>query len=511
MNLATLLAERAELSPDFPAFIDGRHGAERQVSFAEFYAQSLSAAAQFRKLGIRPGNRVLLLIPMRRELYLSLAALWHLGATAVFLDPSAGRRVVAECCARAQPDALIGVSRARWLCAWHAPLRRIRIRWYWRMAPERLPATPVTSPAELDSAHPAILTFTSGSTGLPKGAIRSHGLLRAQYEALTRTLGLRAGDCDLATMPVFTLVNLAAGVTTLVPDADLSRPGYVRAAPVLRQIARFRPDRCVASPAFLERLAEAGGDKAALDSLRTIHTGGAPVFPSTLERLGNTFRRAGFYMVYGSTEAEPISHQAWSAVSPADRQQMRAGAGLLAGDIDAVTRLRIIPDNSGRPMEAQTPEQWEEMALPARQTGEIVVAGPQVVSGYLDGAGDSENKVRVGTEIWHRTGDAGYRDDTGRLWLLGRCRARMQLDGKVLYPFPIEVAAVEAFGCARAACLELDGRPVLVLPRQYSGPLPASFEAAGTKISDIRRLPLPLDRRHNAKIDYPALRRRVRR
>ena len=102
---------------------------------------------------------------------------------------------------------------------------------------------------------PAILTFTSGSTGDPKAVVRSHGFLIAQHHALANSLAFESGDTDLTALPIVLLANLASGITSIIPDADLRAPGAIRPEPVLDQIRRLRPSRTIASPALLERLA----------------------------------------------------------------------------------------------------------------------------------------------------------------------------------------------------------------------------------------------------------------
>ncbi len=506
MNLATLLTKAARTAPDRPAIIDGRAGRERITSFGELEERIQKTAARFRAIGMREGTRVLVLVPMGLELYLTLATLWHLGAVAVFLDPSAGRKAVRRCCGRARPEALVGIARARFLVGWHAPLRRVGIRWYWPCSDvSGRDSSPALDLVDLPNDHPAILTFTSGSTGEPKGAIRSHGLLHAQYQALHDSLALQAGEVDLSTMSVFTLINLAAGITSLIPDARLSTPGRSCQKRVLRQIARFRPHRTVASPAFLHRLVEADEGGEGFPSFQHVFTGGAPVFPRTFASFADRFRNARVSVLYGSTEAEPISHVAFDEVTVADRTVMREGGGLLVGPVAPPTELLILPDQTGTPLRFESKAALIAAALPANRVGEIIVAGPHVIPGYLEGIGDAENKISVGGRVWHRTGDAGMLDERSRLWLLGRCTARIDLPQGTVYPFAVETAAVEQFGCTIAACLAVAGRPVLCLPRGTACPQPLHIPRVPVAINDIRLLRLPLDKRHNAKIDYSRL------
>ncbi|MFP4156231.1 MAG: AMP-binding protein [Opitutales bacterium] len=500
MNLVELLEARIAQCPQRTALIDGRCGHERTISFADLQAVIDACARKLQTAGLGPGAQVLVLVPMRAELYVTLAALWKIGATAIFLDPSAGRKHIADCCERTEPDALIAIPRAGLLWWLNSSLRRIPIKLVWGRQLKMEPAAEKPFPSAVVTPDtPAILTFTSGSTGKPKGAIRTHGLLHAQYRALQSAIELEPGEIELATMPIIALVNLAAGITTLIPDADLRRPGFVKTAPIREQIRRFRPDRCVASPAFLQRFAEHTG------SLKKIYTGGAPVFPRGLRQIERAFPQAEITVLYGSTEAEPISHIRWQEITQSAQQRTASGKGLLVGEVAPEAEVRIVRDQWGRPLSPGSDSEWAAMRCDTDQVGEIVVAGEHVIPGYLDGEGDAENKIHLAGRVWHRTGDAGYFDPDGRLWLMGRCAAKFKVDDAWVYPFALECAAVESFDISIAACCESSGEPTLFLPRDFDGPLPLTFTCGPITIQNIRRKKIPLDKRHNAKVDYAKL------
>src|SRR6185436_796578 len=101
--------------------------------------------------------------------------------------------------------------------------------------------------------------------------------------------------------------------------------------------------------------------------------------------------------------------------------------------------------------------------LPPGCAGEIVVSGRHVLGGYLGAGGHAEHKIAAGAIRWHRTGDAGYVDPAGRLWLLGRSTAAVDGRGGRLYPFSAEAAAEECPGVERAALVGIDGRRVLAV------------------------------------------------
>lgn len=503
MNLAELVDAQARERPNQTALIDGREGRERILSFKDLAMRIDACARALSDAGIGMDARVLVLVPMRAELYITLAALWKIGATALFLDPSAGGKHLTDCCARTRPDAVVGIPQARFLWWIKGALRQIPKKFSWGQQLHFNHSSAEPFPArQLPPKHPAILSFTSGSTGAPKGAIRSHGLLLAQYKALLTAIELKSGETELATMPIIALVNLAAGITTLIPDADLKRPGFVKVAPILKQIQRFRPDRCVASPSFLQRFPQGTG------SLKKIYTGGAPVFPRGLRHIQKAFPFAAVHVLYGSTEAEPISHILWDAAAEAAAEQTAAGQGLLVGPIAPEASVRILRDHWGQPLQPESIEAWKALECPSGTSGEIVVAGEHVIPGYLDGIGDAENKIHADGRVWHRTGDAGYFDVKGQLWLMGRCAAKFKHLGQWIYPFAVECAAVERLDVPIAACCAYRNEPHLFIPAECKTPKPATFEVPGCTIQKIIRRRIPLDARHNAKVNYAKLQKR---
>lgn len=516
MSIGDILAEQARRRPGALAILDGAC----RLTFAELEREVEGAAGWLQELGLRRGQAVLVFVPMSADLYVALLAMFRLGVTALFLDPSAGRAHIEQCCARRAPDALLAIRRAHWLRLVSPALRRIPLKvavggWVpgARRWPERFGPAVVAAVA-VEPEEPALVTFTSGSTGAPKAAVRTHGFLIAQHRALAPSIALVTGETDLATLPVFTLANLASGVTTVIPAVDLRWPGAVDAAKLFGQIEQTGVTRITASPAFFERLIAHGhATGRTLPALRKLFTGGAPVFPRLLAAMRELAPNARAVAVYGSTEAEPIAHVAAEEMSAEDLSAMRAGRGLLAGPAVGQVKLRVLRDRWGTARGTLTPAEFETEGVPAGATGEIVVTGDHVLKGYLGGVGDEETKFRMEGEIWHRTGDAGLLDERGRLWLLGRCAARIADDHGELYPFTVECVAMTFPEVRRAAALAHRGRRLLVV--EAAGPGPELAErlrraTAWARIEEVRFLKvMPVDKRHNAKIDYPALRRRL--
>lgn len=443
---------------------------EGTIDFAGLDARAAGFAARLAARGIGQGTRVLVAAPVGIALYVILAGIWRRGAVAVFPEPAMGLRGFLHALRSARPAAIAAAGRYRWLKLlpplWGLPLLRPGPE---REGPPRLPLPP---------GHPALISFTSGSTGAPKAILRSHAFLLAQQQALSQLLGEDPNPRDLVAFPVFALVNLAAGRTTILPDWRQDRQDRVTARALSAWIETKRADRLLLPPALAELLARNGLP----DCVRHLFTGGGPVFPDVIDRLA----RPGLAVtcVYGSTEAEPIAHLDAAEITDADRAAMRDGAGLLAGRPVPQVRVRIVG-------------------------GEIQVAGGHVNRGYLDPAHDAETKVREGGLIWHRTGDAGRLDAEGRLWLLGRISAVVRRDGRELHPFAVETAARFWPGVARSALTEAGGRAILAIEGDPAHL--ADWQERGTAlgIDAVRLMTIPLDRRHRSKVDYPALRRRL--
>jgi acyl-CoA synthetase (AMP-forming)/AMP-acid ligase II len=518
VNIAAILKERAARHPDLPAIIDTHRGRSRTTTFGQLEDAVAQGASLLLRHGLVAGDTVLIFQPMSTELYTVLMAVFRLGMTAMFLDPSAGKEHIQKCCAIRPPAAFIASPKAHLLRLIVPALRRIPSHFgfcrflpgttSWHRAARLAPHPGIQS---CTAETPALITFTSGSTGMPKAAVRTHGFLREQHRVLEHTIHLAEGKLDMATLPIFVLANLASGMTSLIPDADLRHPGSIDPDPVLRQIRQFRPSSIAASPAFLEQLCEKSRTaNQAIEGFHHVFTGGAPVFPGHLDRCGATFSGSAVVAVYGSTEAEPIAHVDRDLMTGEDMEQMRRGKGLLTGAPIAESTVRIMPNQWGKPLGPFDERAFDSLRLPTGEPGEIVVTGRHVLKGYLNGVGDGETKFRVGDDIWHRTGDCGYFDDRGYLWLLGRAAAVIEDEQGTLYPFAVECAAMQLANIGRAALVSRNGKRVLyVEPANPAGSVDTAALATALDwacLDEVRPVEkIPVDRRHNAKVDYTRL------
>ena len=515
MNIINLLSEIIQANPDQVALIHG----QARITYRMLDEQTRAVGAFFQAQGVTPGQCALLLIPLGIDFYVTLLGLARIGVTVMLIDPAVGRAQINGCCNLVQPDLFVGSPKAHLLRFTTGAIRRIRRKFslYRSLPGSQLVRTATLTTACVDAATSpddlALITFTSGSTSSPKAIGRSHGFLLAQHKILRKNIPAHAGDIELNTLPVFILSSLARGVTVVIPQQIGKRMDKISGAQILDEVTTHGVNRLLAAPAFCQRLADQlAATKQTLPGIEQLYTGGGPVFPSLLTKLAHTLPNANLVAVYGSTEAEPIALSAMNAYSAADWQAIQRGEGLLAGKPIAEIQLAIIPDTVGTALGNFTQADFAAYCLPAQGNGEIVVSGAHVQQHYL-GGNDGLTKFNVAGTIWHRTGDAGYLDMQGRLWLLGRCSARVTTDGTIRYPFGIEAAAMSQLGVERAAFVEVDGEGVLVVQtaRAAWSQVQLALQQAlptGTRLQRVDAI--PVDTRHGSKVLYRELRQLLR-
>lgn len=466
MSLLDVFLARAGEHPDRAAIMEADG---RSITYGELLHQAGCLACVLDNMGIRRGERVLVAVWPGIDLYVGLAALWSLGAVAVFPEAATGLSGLRYAAATAQPVAVM-------CTGWMDLVRRLfaQTRAIPKSVSPRMRGSAPLRPISLDLNEPALISYTSGSTGKPKGIVRSHGLLLAQHGALSSLMSSpQARQVDLVAFPAFVLSCLGHGSTAVLPGWDLRRHDRADANAITAQIRRQRVTRAFLPPACVANLSGV----MAPACLKRIFTGGGPVYPDVAATLLRASPGLDLTVLYGSTEAEPISHISLGDMSPEDWATARSGGGLPAGKPVPEARVRLVD-------------------------GEVEVAGPHVVRGYMDPARDLETKRREGDVIWHRTGDAARMDDAGRLWLLGRASSVVQ----GVFPFAVESAARTWPGVRAAAMTARDGKPVLFIEGEKYLLDRWREQAAHLGIEAVVWVDtIPMDRRHRSKVDVASL------
>jgi olefin beta-lactone synthetase len=500
----------------------------QQATFAELEEQSNRIAHALEHYQIGRGVRTVLMVTPGLEFFALTFALFKVGAVPVLVDPGMGVKNLQACLAEAAPEAFIGIPRAhvaRLLFGWgKGRLRRLvtvgrRLGWGGKTLSELAAAAPAGLPYEMaatEAEETAAILFTSGSTGVPKGAVYSHGNFAAQVEALRVIYGIRPGEIDLPTFPLFALFAPALGMTAVIPEMDFTRPALADPQKLIGAIQRFGISNMFGSPALLNRLGRFGVEQEVkLPSLKRIISAGAPVPAAVLERCTRLIgAEAQIFTPYGATEALPVCSIASREILGETCRLTDQGRGVCVGRPVPGLRLEIIPVND-EPLAL-----WSDsLPLPPGEIGEIVVQGAQVTASYF-GRPASTALAKIADPaggFFHRMGDVGYRDEQGRIWFCGRKAHRVVTAAGTLFTIPCEaifnthpqvfrsaLVGIGPPGNQRPViCIELENgvvaseQPLLrreLLTMGQANPLTAS-------IYDLLFHPaFPVDIRHNAKI-----------
>ncbi len=533
-NIASFLPELARQRPHGLAIVfpEGRSRAGRVLyshyTFKQLDEQSSRVARGLQAVGIGRGVRTVLMVKPSLEFFALTFGLFKAGAVPVMVDPGIGVKALGTCLAEAEPKAFIGIPKAH--------LGRLVLGWA-RRSLETLVTVGRKGPwggvsldevvraggegkgtelAETRADETAAILFTSGSTGIPKGAVYTHGMFVAQVEAIGRTYGIRPGEIDLATFPLFALFDPALGMTAVIPDMDASRPASADPRKLVEAIEDFGITNMFGSPAVINRLGrhcEQHGIK--LPTLRRVLSAGAPVSAEILERFSRALAPGvEIFTPYGATESLPVASIGSAEILGETRRKTEQGAGVCIGRPVEGVEVRIIGIDDG-PIKTL----GEARLLEAGEVGELAVHGPTTTQEYYARPASTElAKMRDEQgRVWHRMGDLGYFDPQGRLWYCGRKSHRVATKETTHFTDPCEnvfnahpavyrtalvgverggqvepVLCVELDEASRSASLEAVRRELLALG------------AACPKTAAVREIlfhpGLPVDIRHNAKI-----------
>ena len=513
-------------------------GRPRRWTFGELSGDVHALAAGLHAHGVQPGDRVACMVTPGRDLAVLLYACWRLGAVVVVADAGLGPKGLSRALRSAAPQHLVGIPRAlaaaaalRWpgrrIGAGEVPaaLRRSAsvevtldqlIERGYRLI-DHGPGPLATH--EPDDALPpppaadaeAAIAFTSGSTGPAKGVVYRHRQLEAQRDALRRAYAIGDDDRLVAAFAPFALYGPALGITSMVPDMDVTAPATLTAAALADAVAATEATLVFASPAALTNVARTaeelrGDQRTALAGVRTLMSAGAPVPAALLRRLAAVVPSAAAHTPYGMTECLPVADIDLTTI-----EAVGPGNGVCVGRTIPGVEVAISPlDANG----AATGALVREPGV----TGEVCVAAPHVKDRY--------DRLAI-TELtssrdpgWHRSGDVGHLDANGRLWIEGRLAHLISTAAGPVTPVGIEqrVEAIEHVAMAAAVGVGPIGTQQVVVV-VATDPAPGSRQLAPLTLVDRVRsavpevdiaavlvVPkLPVDIRHQSKIDRARL------
>ena len=436
-SITTRLQNNAELFPDKPAFIyyvDKRSTWEiityRQLAErVELFGRGLSA------LGIQSGTRAALMVPPSVDFFALVFAIIRCGIVPVLVDPAIGLKNVTSCLAEAQPQVYFGsllTQGIRLLFGWGRESLKLKLT-----LSEVIRAgekAPPSAPLILDPNSEAAIVYTSGSTGLPKGAIYTAENFAAQLEILSNALRLRGDEIDLPAFPLFAMIDCLLGVTAVIPDMHFPPPARVNPVKMIAAIQTYDVDTMFVSPAALARVARYGTECGIhLPGLKKVITAGAPAPAQVQQEFVKLLPSDGELLgIYGATEALPVSIVSSKEILRETRDLTAQGAGVCIGRPVDGMQVQILPI-SDEPLSVAE-------VLPTGEIGEIAVRGPAVTGKYVGREGHNRLSKICAEDghVIHRMGDLGYFDDKGRLWYCGRKSQRVVTPAGTLFTESVE-------------------------------------------------------------------------
>ena len=315
-------------------------------------------------------------------------------------------------------------------------------------------ADPMEQQATVDlDAHPAVLPYSSGTTGLPKGVMLSHRNLVVNLNQSLSAIDFRKGEVTAAFLPFFHIygmtclmnIHLAGGgALVTMPRFDL---------PLFLKISQdHKASRMwVVPPVALALAKHPLVDDFDLSGLEQVIIAAAPssaeLTHTVSDRLNCTALQG-----YGMTELSPVSHIN-SVTAP------RAGA---AGVLIPNTSCKIV-----------NPETGDDLTV--GQEGELWIKGPQVMMGYLNNP--QATRETITPDGWLRTGDIGYVDEDGYLFIVDRLKELIKFKGFQVAPAELEATLVAMDGIADAA--------VIGIPDEEAGEVPMAFVVGGDAVPDV--------------------------
>ncbi|NGP08244.1 long-chain fatty acid--CoA ligase [Rhodococcus sp. 14C212] len=454
-----------------------------ELTYAELDDWTRAVAAQFADHGVGPGRVVAIMLPNRVELLVAMLATWRLGGAAtpvnpVFTESEAAYQI-------SDSGAALVVNLGADAPTGGRPSIAVNDLAYGGSGPD---------PVELSGDELALVIYTSGSTGRPKGVLLDHTHAEAMSSTMAQHFRLTADDHCMLILPLFHVNAIMVSALAIWRSrGQLSVVGHFSAGRFFDHLKRLRPTYFSAVPAIYAMLTALPEDvRPDTSSLRFVVCGAAPVSQELLQRSQERF---GFVMVegYGLTEGTCAS-----ACNP----------------IDGVRKLGTV----GPALPGQTIGIMSSNGelLPAGERGEVVVAGPTVMRGYLNRPDATAETIRDG---WLHTGDVGILDEDGYLRIVDRVKDMIIRGGENIYPKEIETVLASLDGVLEAAVV---GRPDPVfgeVPVAYVSLYPGSALSTDALLEHCRRhlmrakVPEHLEildalpKNPVGKIDKPGLRR----
>ena len=505
-NLGFALEAAASRDPQGAALTEWTPAGWRRVPWGLLSGKVDLLARGLSVRGVRRGDRVAVLIRPGADLVAVVYACWRIGASVVVTDSGLGVRGMHRALRGSGAQFIIaipqGIALAR---ATGLPGVRISTTDLPAIAAAGAGAPLPDGPGPGDEAA---VVFTSGSTGPAKGVVYLHRQVERTRDLLVEHYSITPDDVLVAAFAPWAVLGPALGIASVLPDMDVTAPRTLSAAALADAVRVGRGTLLWASPAAFGSVVSRAEEltvhqRESFNGLRLVLGAGAPVPVGLLRAMQELCPNAEVRTPYGMTEALPLCD-----VTLDEIEATGPGEGVLVGRPLPGVRVRVCPvDSEGAAVGALTDEPGV--------LGEIVVSGGHVKDHY-DRLWATEKRSSRNPG-WHHTGDVGSLDAEGRLWIGGRLAHVITTASGPVAPVGVEQRVLAVDGVHEVACVGVGpvGTQQLVVivvtDRWRIGPADLALTEAVRAASDasvaavLERRDLPVDIRHQSKIDRSAL------
>ncbi len=413
------------------------------LTFRQLWDESDFIANGLESVSITRGTKTVLMVNPSPSFFALVFALLKIGAIPVIIDPGIGTIAIGDAINEVAPEAFIGIPKAhfaRVLLGWSRStikkLVTVGKKWIWgghslSELRELGSASGNYETARTKENETAAILFTSGSTGIPKGAVYTHGIFSQQVRYLKEVYGIKPGERDLSTFPLFALFAPALGMTSVIPDMNPSKPAAANPKKLISAIEDFGTTNMFASPAIINKLGRYGeSENIFLPSLKRVISAGAPARLDSLARFSNLINEeTDIFTPYGATEALPVCNIGSRKLLSETKELTDMGKGACIGTPNPGITLKVI-----RITDTPIYKWTDKLQLPDGEIGELVVKGPIVTAEYYNRPESTAlAKIYDKNGFYHRMGDLGYKDENGIFWFCGRKSHRVITEHGTLF------------------------------------------------------------------------------